>query len=539
MADPICRWRNATAETVCELVRNLPHEIMPKSDFRIKMNDRWNGFFHTTCQLACQLGLYYESKDKIYYPRFYKDISLNEATVYLENWIHHYYVPNPYNRGFHELGDPVNLIENIVKYIEQNPTVTNFDNVLISVLKESIGNTDILINAINSFSKVLKINNLTRTFELLDNYKKIIYMNNRKDKKSFFENFSSYAETKIDGTSVNIQKIYYGAPGTGKSHKIKGLTKNTENKTIVTFHPDTDYSSFVGCYKPMVSEDKKTITYGFTPQAFAKAYVSAWNNLDKPYYLVIEEINRGNCAQIFGDIFQLLDRYDNGFSKYVIDVDSDFEGYLESELSSTENYKEDISQLAEISIDEFKFSKIALPNNLHILATMNTSDQSLFPMDSAFKRRWDWEYIPIDTEKVKEVKIEIGTEIYSWSAFLDSVNKFIYEVNTSEDKQIGPFFIKANETTNIITFEQFRSKVMFYLWFEIYKDEDRDSIFKTNRGSEDNKKMEPFTFGDLFKSDGVELLHKFMMDSMQLTPTTPTNTVDKVVEESPEANETE
>ena len=350
---------------------------------------------------------------------------------------------------------------------------------------------------------------------------------------SFSENTQ---DSYIEETTTPIsweQKIYYGAPGTGKSHKIKDLTRNNESKTIITFHPDTDYSSFVGCYKPMISEDKETITYGFTPQAFAKSYVSAWNNLDKPYYLVIEEINRGNCAQIFGDIFQLLDRHDNGFSKYVIDVDSDFEGYLESELSSLENYKETVSHLAEISIEEFKFSKIALPNNLHILATMNTSDQSLFPMDSAFKRRWDWEYIPIDIEKVKDVKIEIGTEMYSWSAFLDIVNKFIYEVNTSEDKQIGPFFIKANEITNIITFEQFRSKVMFYLWFEIYKDEDRDSIFKTNKGTEDNMKMEPFTFGDLFKSDGIELLHKFMKDSMQLTPIpTLLDIVDEVVEAS-------
>lgn len=196
-------------------------------------------------------------------------------------------------------------------------------------------------------------------------------------------------------------RIFYGAPGTGKSHKVRKLTEGQE-KTVITFHPDTDYSSFVGSYKPQLADNGKDITYGFVPQAFAKAYVSAWKDTTKPHYLVIEEINRGNCAQIFGDIFQLLDRRVDGYSDYVIDVDKDFADYIKQNenLGDNEAYKDKIIELAEIAEGgEFSYSKIALPGNLYIYATMNTSDQSLFPMDSAFKRRWEWEYLPIDYTK--------------------------------------------------------------------------------------------------------------------------------------------
>ena len=153
-----------------------------------------------------------------------------------------------------------------------------------------------------------------------------------------------------------------------------------------TFHPDTDYASFVGCYKPVKDdEDNKKIVYEFVPQAFTDAYVAAWSDLEHPYYLIVEEINRGNCAQIFGDLFQLLDRK-NGKSEYKIKADKDLAKYL---CEAKDKDGQDVL----MDKDGIKDGKLCLPANLHILATMNTSDQSLFPMDSAFKRRWDWEYI--------------------------------------------------------------------------------------------------------------------------------------------------
>ncbi|WP_195408290.1 McrB family protein [Bacteroides congonensis] len=309
-----------------------------------------------------------------------------------------------------------------------------------------------------------------------------------------------------NSTNHCLQQIFYGAPGTGKSHKVKQITKG-KSKTVVTFHPDTDYSSFVGTYKPTLHEDGKTITYNFVPQAFAKAYVNAWKDTSKDYYLVIEEINRGNCAQIFGDIFQLLDRNSLGYSDYVIDVDKDFEDYLKKELSGVSDYPQKIMELSKDAglEEDFSFAKIALPANLHIIATMNTSDQSLFPMDSAFKRRWDWQYLPIDYDKAKEIKIDIGGVQYNWGGFIEVVNRRIKEINNSEDKQLGTFFVKTLD--GIISFDQFRSKVMFYLWFDIYKDEagTGDSIFKQ---AEDDSKG--FSFGDLFESNAIDIIKKFM-----------------------------
>ena len=321
-------------------------------------------------------------------------------------------------------------------------------------------------------------------------------------------------ECSNNDINVPLQVIYYGAPGTGKSYAIDNIT-NDSNSIRTTFHPDSDYSTFVGCYKPVklcsnrshvklslsylkskaesiiqaqagdkvehiidfvskyaerlneiVEEHddilslqhllnkylgfsnetylakvvKKTleerrnngkITYEFVPQAFTTAYVNAWKNLDEPYYLVIEEINRGNCAQIFGDIFQLLDRSESGFSSYKITPDMDLQQYLCKELMNVE-----------IGDEEIKTGvKMQLPANLHILATMNTSDQSLFPIDSAFKRRWDWKYIPIDYTD-KGHYISCGEKQYKWVDFLEKVNVRIESVTQSEDKKMGGWFVK-------------------------------------------------------------------------------------------------
>lgn len=309
---------------------------------------------------------------------------------------------------------------------------------------------------------------------------------------------------------VNLNQIYYGAPGTGKSKIIKEIT-NTSANTRTTFHPDTDYTAFVGSYKP--SKDASgSITYSFTPQAFTNAYINAWKDLDNPYYLVIEEINRGNCAQVFGDIFQLLDRREDGFSEYTTDVDTDLALYLESELSGTTEYLRKISEICGSSAG---YSKIALPGNLYILATMNTSDQSLFPMDSAFKRRWSWAYVPINYTDAENLFIKVDESKYSWAEFLKIINPKIRELTDSEDKQLGNRFVNPHD--GIITFEQFRSKVLFYLWFEIYKDESgtTDNIF---RSSEDQE----LSFGDLFGNpdNGDKQKVKDFLEYLGLTPET-------------------
>jgi len=282
-----------------------------------------------------------------------------------------------------------------------------------------------------------------------------------------------------------IQKIFYGAPGTGKSHKVTELVRGNEERTErVTFHPEYDYASFVGGYKPTM--DGKDIRYEFVPQVFTNIYMDAWNSLaldeKLDFYLVIEEINRGNCAEIFGDVFQLLDRS----SDYDITPSKELKEFLMDEKKGLINVEYGL-----------KGGKLKLPPNLNILATMNTSDQSLFPMDSAFKRRWDWEYIPINYEfsednQSSKFRVKISeNESFSWLSFIKSVNDYVKQNdNLGMDKCIGNYFIKPAD--EFIELETFINKALFYLWNDVFKDEiEEQNIFKNKVTYEDFFPIEP------------------------------------------------
>ena len=316
--------------------------------------------------------------------------------------------------------------------------------------------------------------------EVIDDGNQISYSVSfkKENELKLFSSVACYAETLTDN-KVNptpsicnepIQQILFGAPGTGKSHRLN-INKNiTEHNSIrTTFHPDSDYSTFVGCYKPTKDEKSGEITYNFTPQAFTNAYVAAWKDLSKSFYLIIEEINRGNCAQIFGDIFQLLDRNEQGYSSYKTTPDQDLMNYIKTQFSET--------NIVDAEVKSGK--KMQLPPNLHIWATMNTSDQSLFPIDSAFKRRWDWRYIPIDYTDNGHY-IDCGDTQYSWADFLQKVNDKVESVTQSEDKKLGYWFMENGAEQKEITVDRFVSKVVFYLWNDVFKDfgKSGNTIFK-------------------------------------------------------------
>ena len=450
---------------------------------------------------------------------------------------------------------------------------------------------------------ILEVSELDRIIESLQNDEDFLSYNSKGNNQytnalAYYRRYllalqlSQATPSKRERSSVplSLQIIYFGAPGSGKSHKVAedlaGISR--ENIFRTTFHPDYDYASFVGCYKPIVSSpsrqdlsfeelkshiqeevdknpehtiskftikyyrsiqklretpqreelraeiqkclqrdndgkaqhtymnqaialgeylekeglwhDDSTITYAFTPQVFTNAYVRAWEHPKESIYLIIEEINRGNCAQIFGDLFQLLDRKEDGTSCYPIHADKDLVDYLQRELSEG----------AKLGIEG---GNLCLPSNLHIIATMNTSDQSLFPMDSAFKRRWDWEYIPINySDKVKsgQFEIVIGKEEnqkqYRWIDFLKEINKHILKVTGSEDKQMGNFFIKSS-----IKEKEFKSKVMAYLWHEVCKDEygTQSNFFRSGERAGDG---EEFSFNQLYDGEinSTKLLQGFM-----------------------------
>lgn len=318
--------------------------------------------------------------------------------------------------------------------------------------------------------------------------------------------------------SLSLQQIFYGAPGTGKSHTIKEETKESD-VIRTTFHPDTDYSTFVGAYKPTTALlpicdelgqpmkigattlHKEQIVYEFVAQSFLQAYVNAWKKFDKDdkQYLVIEEINRGNCAQIFGDLFQLLDRNDYGFSDYPIKADADMKRQLQKAFAGLVIAQKDkINAMYEgkdIVLQVLNGDILLLPNNLYIWATMNTSDQSLFPIDSAFKRRWDWTYMPISNAE-KDWIIEVDGSKYGWWQFLEKINEKIGSTTNSEDKKLGYFFCKAQK--GVISAKTFVGKVIFYLWNDVFKDyEFGDAIFNDEDGSK-------LSFDKFYTSEGTK-----------------------------------
>lgn len=346
-------------------------------------------------------------------------------------------------------------------------------------------------------------------------------------------------ETETAKNAQPLQVIYYGAPGTGKSFTIDDMTDD-KNSVRTTFHPDSDHASFVGAYKPTMEDvpisatyqtkegsygeyltktekhpgTERKIVYKYVPQAFLKAYVAAWSNLDTPYFLIIEEINRGNCAQIFGDLFQLLDRNNAASSSYAIHADEDITQFLSSDskgFASLSDEQKDAIRTFELHKDNGKTQAVGqdilngklllLPPNLYIWATMNTSDQSLFPIDSAFKRRWNWKYMPIEyhpldkkTQQPIDWKFKVGDNLYSWGEFLGKINPEIYTLTESSDKQMGYFFAKADNTTGIISEDVFLNKVLFYLWTDVFKDFDVSSeLFKNKKANRS------FRFTDFFE----------------------------------------
>ena len=855
MADIICRWRNGTPKTVVELVNSLPHKVMPVSQFRKLMENKWNGdFFHTAYQLACQLALYCEAEDGYYYPRFDHDINEAEAHRYLELWITHYYIPNPYvaKDGFKELECPTYLLKSLYDYVSSHPECDYATAYRELFHDEAKNNDDIVRNYINRYSKVLsfakdgtlsKTNiNVQQIFSFMDrnnkkqfydtfdldnqpslmdsylskdidqraqmfyaylkstglaessckqyafthplhgevikiiqdvdhknslfdvingwqvqnihkqvcplegnkkqgnawsaaisNYKNFLdylevgvpenkeeknvvveyctnnpdsdyakfkhlleyfcahlqyivsedeavkgydeYIKPFVDKGTFkkagqgynggkiqlqIQQWEQYSQGKVciavhgqsfqgkatylhwnhtphdilanwkdnkikslllveldentgerkvldpcytldelglyDGKEPNEnlkkfydafvdmlknepeqeetssdepvepltfgkisprQIIYYGAPGTGKSHTIKKEEDEGLACIRTTFHPDSDYSTFVGCYKPHKCKESGELTYEFVEQAFLEAYKQAWLNPEKEVALVIEEINRGNCAQVFGDIFQLLDRDKDGWSTYPIKADTDICDYLKA--LAIPGYQETLRErYGKDKEDKYKdeardwYGYMALPPNMSILATMNTSDQSLFPIDSAFKRRWDWKYVKIKNGKDKEgnkqdwhilIKDEAGNvvkvgdeEQISWWIFIQKVNEIIASMTSSADKQLGYFFCKptekakeTDEMPSIITADTLVGKVIFYLWNDVFKDYGfEDAYLFSYQEKVDGKDVEKdLAFADFYDEEGEYVDTKRLADFLEKVMTWQKNKEDK------------
>ena len=523
-ASPICRGKNLTLETVLAFVNAMPLVPMKKAEFHRITETRLKGWTQTHSQIARQLALYYE-KDGMCIPRFTRKMSCSEILRYVGNWAKLYFVPNIYtpslNNAEHKTTNIYAFLKNEVKLGD-----SSYSKACIQMFGVELNNTDKVRVYLNNFTDliisddVMSVNQHLSDCSMPEIYPEITI----ESAEEFFNYFSvEFIDSVEESSSIeySFQQIFYGAPGTGKSHTINEKTKD-EDVIRTTFHPDTDYSTFVGAYKPttkevdlrdlsghkvvengeVVKEDR--IIYEFVAQSFLQAYVSAWKkyadaNEGEPQkqFLVIEEINRGNCAQIFGDLFQLLDRNDYGFSDYPIKADADMKRQLQKafaglliaqkdKINAMYEGKDIVSQVLNGDI-------LLLPNNLYIWATMNTSDQSLFPIDSAFKRRWDWTYMPISNAE-KDWIIEVDGSKYNWWQFLEKINEKIGSTTNSEDKKLGYFFSKAQD--GVISAKTFVGKVIFYLWNDVFKDyEFGDAIFNDEDGSK-------LSFDKFYTSEG-------------------------------------
>ncbi len=374
-----------------------------------------------------------------------------------------------------------------------------------------------------------------------------------------------------------VQKILFGSPGTGKSWSIENhylttlkISTGSENCVKTVFHPEYTYGDFMGKLMPH-TDDEGQVSYRFYSGHFLKALAQAYKNIVLSYIqykkskdevektfkrdidknnkkdftdierdalaeklesvqrpvaqnvaLVIDEINRGNSAAIFGVGFQLLDRDDNGWSSYPVriteleyrellkEISLEHISYSKQGAVKKEEYLFDSSSCTEseykeyrdIVYEELKDGKkinlqdrnIKLPPNLSIIASMNTSDNSIYFMDSAFKRRWDWEFIDITSPEQKEKQIGRKlTDGFSWQEFVDNLNSFIKDngaiIRKIEDKQIGYFFIKDTE----VSVDSIRNKLQFFIW---------DSVFSNDKKPLEKllgNKSRLITFGDFVK----------------------------------------
>jgi len=307
----------------------------------------------------------------------------------------------------------------------------------------------------------------------------IVILQKSRESLSKFSLLSNEVVNPSGTVSKNL--IVYGAPGTGKSFYINNLLKDTSTLRTV-FHSETQNSDFVGTLKPITKQVDGTtrISYEFVAGPFIQAFMMAIKNRDKKINLIIEEINRANAAAVFGEIFQLLDRNSFGRSEYEIHAD------------------EILSQYLKLNLDSSFDGLIYIPSNLYIFATMNSSDQGVYPLDSAFKRRWSFKYMPIDFQDCPYGTIEIDNRLITWSIFARSLNEVLSTEypNLDEDRLIGPWFLN-NDEVNFNFSKAIESKLFTYLWNDVLRHQQRDKIFNMQNIT---------TFGDLVKTYRGQLI---------------------------------
>lgn len=519
--NPLVKWRITKTSYIKEFVHNLPKEEMSENDFRAKVKTLHNGaFLRTAYQLYCQLALYYISDDGRFHPRFNRDLTDEEAERYFSLWVKRYYVPNPYTRqGFDKLEKPIVVVPSFVEYLKNCAGKTSdFVKMCNDVFKEDVDNVDALKSTLINANAPFHFDENQIT--LAPNCEDFMEVDiSRDDKKAFFDFIGEMPERKKEEAFKfsPAQTIYYGVPGCGKSkrindeidEKLSGYSDKEFHKVRCVFHPEYGNADFVGQIYPYVPVDGG-VDYRFKPGPFAEIVRRAYRHPSEPFFLIIEEINRGNAAAIFGEMFQLLDRlrpgepsdgfsenvYSEGWSAYGVD-NADVNAYIRMNSNAdadSRTYDEKVLYGERVGLSAN--TAIRLPPNLSVFATMNTSDQNVFSLDNAFLRRFKLKMIRNDLKDApSQYDLQIGDTGIRWGNFWKWINDKILlrenGISRAEDKCLGGWFIVGKPGENFPK-DEFAEKVLKYLWDDVFKRGAADAVFRTNKIKSLSKLIEAF-----------------------------------------------
>lgn len=496
---PFARFRNFTVDNLKALLEVYPDqaEKLSWSEAGDIVEGVSKGYKKTSYQQACQFGLEDRGNGNFRVQSYLYTFDDENLWRYMEFWIKTYFAPNPYVNSDDE---PILIFCELVKEIlsKEDLRIEYYD-----FFNRRIGgkSDDILMNALKSYGEPLRYEKVDDNHYFYIEQQNVAYLQQQvefieteftipdsKSRTAFFDRYKYCNFCKFHGITpvvpdetdmTNDNKkakrltgakniLLYGVPGAGKSHRIaKEYCADSRHMERVVFHPDYTYSDFVGQILPRVIDGQ--LKYVFTPGPFTKMLEKAWNDPANYYYLIIEEINRGNAPAIFGEIFQLLDRKDE--DSYPQDVVG------ESEYGIS-NY-----EVANI-VYENESHEVKIPSNMFVLATMNTADQNVFTLDTAFQRRWKMEHIPnrfVFEDGSHAMDLIQGTNL-DWGTFATVINDQILEINrdvsSSEDKRLGAYFVQKSELGVSI----FPEKVLKYLWDDAFK-MDKEAVFDSKFSS--------------------------------------------------------